>query len=422
MTTTSERAPRLTTAQAAGRLGVKPATLYAYVARGLITSTRNEAGGSSFDPLEVESLAGRRRSGVGAGPGRPMPGRPLMVLDWDLTLLTEDELYYRGVRATDLADRCDFERAVTFFWTGERDDRPADQQRDRILPGRLPRADARLGALTTVADRLMMLALLTASRDDRRSERTRDAVLRAARRLLAAFPHALPPTRSPVADSSLAGALWSRLAPQDPEPGDVALLDAALVLCIDHDLAPSTMAARVAASARADLYSCVTAALAALSGEAHGAVGVAAWELLTETIRTGRPEAALARQVASGHGVPGFGHPVYRSEDPRAAALLRRMRALPRYGAVTHAADRLAGVVRARLQREPNLDLALAALVVGAGGRPDGAQAVFAIGRTAGWTAHVLDEYGQPALRLRPQSRYVGPPPEHRLTPLGHGR
>jgi citrate synthase len=417
----SDSAPRLSTAQAAGRLGVKRSTLYAYVARGLLASTPSELGGSSFDPLEVESLAAGRRRGAGTGSGA-MPGRPLMVLDWGLTLLTEDGLYFRGVPAADLADRCDFEHAVTFFWTGAPGSGPPRSEGERI-PGPQTAADPRLEGMSRVADRLTMLTLLAASRDAHRADLTPEAVFRAARRLLALFPEALP-RRGPArgAEDSFAGGLWARIAGDAPGPGDVALLDAALVLCIDHDLAASTMAARIAASARADLYACVTAALAALSGDAHGSATVAAWNLLTETMRTGRPEAALSRQVAAGHGIPGFGHPVYRGEDPRAAALLRRMRALPRYAAVTHAADRVAGVVRARLGREPNLDLALAAVVVGAGGPPEAAQAVFAIGRTVGWTAHVLDEYEQPALRLRPQSRYVGPAAEPLTTAGRPGR
>ena len=408
----TDQLPRLSTAQAAARLGVKRETLYAYVARGLISSARSEAGDSSFDPLEVESFAAARGRGRGDRSTPVMPGRPLMVLDWDLTLLSEDELYFRGVRATELADRWDFEDAVTFFWTGASPPRPREPRAEPGTPVRV--GETILGSAGGLLERLTLLVIIAGSFDDHRHELAREAVLRAGRRIIALFVDASPLPRnaaSAVANDTVAARLWSGITDASPSPGDLALLNAALVLCIDHDLAASTMAARVAASARADLYACVAAALSALSGNLHGSVTLAARDLIAETVRTGRPEAALSRQVAAGRGIPGFGHPVYAKRDPRAAALLSRMRALPRYGRVVGAVDQLASVVGARLGRAPNLDLALAALVIGAGAPPEAAQAVFTIGRAAGWTAHVLDEYAKPALRLRPESRYVGVQP-----------
>jgi citrate synthase len=407
----SEPLPRLTTAQAAARLGVKRATLYAYVARGLIASARGEAGGSTFDPLEIESFAAtgsRRRTRDAA---QVMPGRPLMVLDWDLTLITQDGLYFRGVPASELAHR-PFEEAVSFFWTGALDPRRLEGPRPGRSPGSVPDPGGLLGNGRGALDELVLLTLLAATRDTLRRDLGTERVVQASWELMSLFAEGPDPSVKAGSAVTLAGKLWPRIARRPPQAGDIEVLDAALVLCIDHDLAASTMAARVAASARADLYGCVTAALGALSGAVHGSVSVAAWELIDETMRTGRPEAALSRQVAAGRGTPGFGHLIYTGEDPRATALLARMRGLAGYREVIQAVDRLRGVVRSRLGREANVDLALAAMVIGAGGPRDAAQTVFAIGRTAGWTAHILDEYARRPLRLRPESRYGGVPPQ----------
>jgi citrate synthase len=170
------------------------------------------------------------------------------------------------------------------------------------------------------------------------------------------------------------------------------------------------MAARVAASARAAPHACLAAALATFTGALHGGVGAEAARLLTVTMESGHPERALAQAVAGGHGTPGFGHLIYRDHDPRAETLLGMMRPLPRYARVLDAVDALTRVVRARVERPANIDLALAALAVGADMSAGSGTVLFAIARTAGWIAHIADEYAQQPLRLRPQARYTGDP------------
>src|SRR6478735_9431889 len=107
--------PRLTAAEAAARLGVKPESLYAYVSRGLLSRER-DAAGSSFDPLEVEAFARRRRRSPSAAPGSPAPGTPLMVLDTGLAHIEDDELHYRERSAARLARGSSFEEVVTWLW------------------------------------------------------------------------------------------------------------------------------------------------------------------------------------------------------------------------------------------------------------------------------------------------------------------
>jgi citrate synthase len=184
------------------------------------------------------------------------------------------------------------------------------------------------------------------------------------------------------------------------------LANAALVLCADHELNASTFAARVAASTGADLQACLLAALATFLGPRHGSASRAVEALLDEVGRPGRAETVVRARTTRGEGMPGFGHPLYPAGDPRAVALLALVgegRATPRLRvllAVIEATARVRG-------ERPNIDAALVAAGL-ALGLPRGAGVpLFAVGRTAGWVAHVLEQRESPAV-LRPRARYVG--------------
>lgn len=395
--------PRLTTAQAAARLGVKPATLYAYVARGLVTSARGEDGGSTFDALAIEELAQRRR-GPGAGPASASAGRPIMVIESELALLRDDRLFFRGVPADELAERAGFEEAAELLWAASGS---APFTAPPALGSRARRAAELLGRRARPVERLHAAVLVASADDPFREDLGTDHAHAAGRRMIAVMTEVLGGARRPAA-ATVAERAWGRLASRPAESGDVALLDRALVLGMDHDLAVSTLAARAAASAHAHPYAAVSAALGAFDSTLHGAASIAAERLLREAM-AGAAAAAISRSLAATHGIPGFGHTVYRRRDPRAELLLRCMARLPAYREPLRAAERLAAVVASRLDRPANVDLALAVLAIGAGFPPGGAQALFALSRTAGWIAHAAAEYGQAPLRLRAESRYVGP-------------
>lgn len=420
--------PRLTTAQTAARLGVKPQTLYAYVSRGVLTSERGDTG-STFDALEVEALADARgararRAAAGSAAAATEPsepsdaGRPLMVIDSPITLLHGDDLYFRGRRATELARGTGFERAVELLWdTGLEVPETAVRTEAHFAPDRQVMSRARaagdlLGPSARLLDRLALTVQIAASYDPLRDDLARDAVHSSARRLIAEMVAVLPLRGDPAhPEAPLARHLWSRLSEQEPTPGDVALLDSLLVLSMDHDLATSTMAARVAASGRANPYAALSAALGAVDSTHHGSASAAAVELLRESLDSGQPEKALASRIRAGRLLPGFGHLVYRERDPRAVFAFEAMGRLPRYRVATAGAARLTAIVRSRLPRPANVDLALATFVVGAGLPDDAGQVIFAVARTAGWIAHIVDEYDQPPVRMRPESRYTGPVP-----------
>lgn len=206
----------------------------------------------------------------------------------------------------------------------------------------------------------------------------------------------------------LARSLVSAWIPAPSAP-IVAAVNAALVMLIDHDLAVSTFAARVAASARADGYAAVSAALGAADSPLHVSAATRTARLLARVRRGQEPERALAEALQEGDGIPGFGHPLYDGIDDRADALLPLLATLPDGERTMDAVRRLQQVVADRARLAPNVDLALAALASAARLPEDTAATVFVIGRTAGWIAHIAAEYTEPAMRLRPRGEYVGP-------------
>jgi citrate synthase len=197
-----------------------------------------------------------------------------------------------------------------------------------------------------------------------------------------------------------------------PAHDDVAgAFDEALILRADNELNPSTFAARIAAACRADLHGCVTAALAALAGPQHGGHALAVYKLLEEIATPARVQDAVDARIAMGKGFPGFGHPVYKGEDPRTAVMRR---AAERACRAVGRGDwfELARLVeeRARIAtgKFAMVDFYLAPLYRAAEIPPQLFTPVFAVGRIAGWCAHIVEQYGLDGL-IRPRAAYVGP-------------
>jgi citrate synthase len=210
-------------------------------------------------------------------------------------------------------------------------------------------------------------------------------------------------------DDGIAARLWAGCADRPPTPTQLRAFDAALVLSADHELAVSALAARVAASARADPYLAVLAGLAALGGGLHGG-SVGAAEAMLAELAAGRTVADLvADRLAAGAPVPGFGHAVYTGADPRAEAVLRLLGPDPGGPLAGRLGELVAAVGRHGGPR-PNFDLALGALAVAYGLAPGSAEAVFVLGRCAGLLGHTIEEYRH-RFRFRPRAVYVGAAP-----------
>jgi citrate synthase len=183
----------------------------------------------------------------------------------------------------------------------------------------------------------------------------------------------------------------------------------ALVLCADHELNVSAFTARCAASAGAAPYDVVSAAMATLKGYKHGGAGERVMALLAESGSPKEARALIADRMRGGQRLPGFGHPLYPTGDPRATLLLRlaeasgNEREWRRARALSKAGVEL-------LDDLPNLDFALAAIARAYGLPAQAPVLLFALGRTVGWIAHAIEEYAAGQL-IRPRARYTGPSP-----------
>jgi citrate synthase len=223
----------------------------------------------------------------------------------------------------------------------------------------------------------------------------------------------LPPA-NPRSATSIAELLLTAWNDGPPAAADLALLDRTLLLVADHELNAATFAARVAASTRADLGSAVLAAAATYGGPLHGGAARFAGELLTAVA----PEQATAdveRRFDSGERIPGFGHSVYRRGDPRVPFFRQLAEERARATGDRHhlaIADHIAAIVAKRTGLLPNMDLYAAVCWLSLGVPADLLPAIFAVGRMAGWIAHVLEQSADNRL-IRPRARYVGPVDQH---------
>lgn len=427
------------TAEVAEALGVKPETVYAYVSRGMLHSERGPRG-STFDRAEVERVARTTRRAEQAS----RSARELSFLT-RVTLIQAGRLLYRGREAVELSRTRTFEEVAWYLWTGALVAQAPWHAPEAAL--RVSRAAVgALGNMGLPIDRLRVAVAAAAAADPLRHDRTDAAVTLTARSLLsvmvdslapapagpnsapppaspsrlASSPVAMPPGRetalaaptaasgqgSPAGDR-LATRLWDRLTDAFGSRERLEILEAALVLIADHELAASTLAARVAASFRADPYAVVGAGLGPAGGPLHSGAAGEVRDLLDEAAESG-PEKAVGRLLDRDRPLPGFGLPLYPDGDPRAAELLRR---LPDAGIDPDRSAVIRHVLALGERRgspPPNVDFALGALEWGQEMIPGAGQAIFVIGRSAGWLAHAIEEYRErSAFRVR--ATYLGP-------------
>jgi len=247
-----------------------------------------------------------------------------------------------------------------------------------------------------------------------------DARRRQARRLVAqmatlvALVDRLRRRREPVAsDPALPHAANFLYMLQGARPSATAerAMDVAFVLHADHEFNASTFAARVAASTLADMHGAVTAAIATLKGPLHGGANEAVMQALETVGSPERAESFVREAMAAKRKIMGFGHAVYRTEDPRATHLRRLAKRLGEEGGDGRwfaISERIEQVVRAEKGLYPNVDFYSASAYHVLGIPTDLFTPVFAASRVAGWTAHVLEQLGNNKL-IRPESDYVGP-------------
>ncbi len=412
----------MTAREAARELGVKPETLYSYVSRGLLQSQTGEVPRSRYY-LRDEVAALKRRRAERRQPRKVAKGAlewGTPVLDSSITLIDDGSLFYRGHDVARLARESSFEEVAALLWGFERDDaeklfesahRPITAAQRRLLAGT---EDGH------PSDRFHLLLRLLAYDDLAAAELKPGSVARCGARLLSRLT-ALASTIKRRSRGTLAQVLaegWDR---REAAP----VINAALILCADHELNVSSFTARCVASAGATPYDAVDAGLCALRGFRHGGHSDRVEALLLEmgvsdqgpTLRARQVRRLLGHRLRRGDKVPGLGQPLYPAGDPRFAVLMEMLQEHLPDSRVAASARVVAEQAAELLGQQPTVDFALAALSAALGRVPGGAFTLFALGRTSGWIAHAVEEYQRGRL-IRPRARYVGPPPSDFAGPM----
>ena len=336
------------------------------------------------------------------------------------------ELIYQGLNIHDLATKSTFEEVVFLLWNGRLPKRAElDELRKNIAASyELPEPVASL-IKQFPADAEPMDSLRTAISalsfyDKESRDLSRAASLRVATRLTARFPtvvaaidrarNGLDPIK-PRPDLNIATNFLYMLKGEMPDEFDAHVLDVALILQADHELNASTFTARVVAGTLADMYSAVTAALGALSGPLHGGANTAVMKMLLEIGSLDKVEPFIKDALANKKKIMGFGHAVYRTEDPRATHLRRFSKDMgerkgdTKWYEMTAKIEELMKSAKGLL---PNVDAYSASTYYVMGIPLDLYTPIFAISRISGWTAHILEQYADNKL-IRPRAEYVGP-------------
>jgi len=379
----------LSAREAAAELGVQPATLYAYVSRGLISSVAGPGKQRRYDAADVRRLKGRKAAEDQSGT-RSLTGDP--VLETELTLISDDGPVYRGRRATDLAENSTLETVATLLWGSQQD--PFAEG----APEGCPELPAGLGPL----DRLMM-ALAAWPLQDKAAYTQAPKLLQLKGAALLRYGTAALLNTDPVAvpvHTQFAEAYGVSSSAKN-------VIRAALVLSADHELNTSAFAARCAASTRAPLHAALLSGLGAFAGPRHGAASdrVTAWlaDLTPET----DIEAALSDRLSRGETLPGFGHSVYRERDPRADRLLDILVRNEQNHPFVQRLPLLIEAAQSLFGHSPNIDFALAAVQKTYGLPKDAGKIMFCAARITGWIAHALEQYASHE-QIRPRAAYVG--------------
>jgi citrate synthase len=397
------RSDYLSAQDAAARLGISLATLYAYVSRGRIDSRPGPDGRTrEYSTSDVEQLIERRQAGRGAAQGAAHSlAWGLPVMETRISLIRQHGHYYRGESAIALAKRgATLEETARLLWDcGEQepfsDGSPRtwpDAVAQLCRPSDLPPLERTMAALPLLA--LDSTYVHSADPVHRRHDAAR--LLRETAALLCAAHPAAHPIHILMTTS------WRANETSLPE-----LVRCALVLCADHELNASSFATRVAASTGASLHAAVCAGLATLSGPHHGGAAARAHVFIQDMLRERRPADRVRERLRRGEPLPGFGHPLYADGDPRATALLGALRMARPRPSKLGAIERLVETMHAHCGRHPNLDFALAAIASAYDLGADAALAIFAAGRMAGWLAHALEQQESGSL-IRPRASYVG--------------
>ena len=338
----------------------------------------------------------------------------------------EGRLLYQGYDIHDLAEHSTFEEVVYLLWfgrlpnKGELETINRELRVNRRLPDdvvkmmkQMPKKALPMEVLRTVVS---MLSMYDPDGDDH----GREAAIRKATRLTAQMPTIVAywdnirndkDCLAPLEDCNLAANFLYLLNHQKPDEVSTRSLDIALILHADHELNASTFAARVAAGTETDLHSAVTAAIGTLKGPLHGGANQEVIKMLLKISNPSDAETFIKKLLDEHKKVMGFGHRVYRTDDPRASHLRKMSEELgkrigdPKWFEMSRTIEE---TVFREKHLYANVDFYSASVYYMLGIPVDLFTPIFAMSRMSGWAAHILEQLANNRL-IRPRAEYVGP-------------
>jgi citrate synthase len=338
----------------------------------------------------------------------------------------EGRLFYRGIDINELAAHSTFEETTALLWYGklpnarQRKSFDSKIKNNRLIPNEvvsilldLPKRNTPMGALRTAVS-------ASAAYDPNEGDNSLEANVNKSTRLTATLPtivaawdrirNGLWPV-TPSNELGHAANFLYMLTGKEPSPEAARALDVALILHADHGLNASTFAARITASTLSNLHSSIVSAIGTLKGSLHGGANEQVMRMLLEIGSVDRAEAYMQSAIASKKKIMGFGHRVYKADDPRAYWLRKMSQEVGEASGNTiwfEMSERIRELVQNHRNLPVNVDFYSASLYYTLGIPIDLFTPLFAISRVSGWTAHVYEQYSDNRL-IRPESEYVGP-------------
>jgi citrate synthase len=353
-----------------------------------------------------------------------------------ISSVSDNFLQYRGYRIEELVGKAEYEEIAYLLLNGdlpnkeELRDFKAELTKHRTLSPFLREILRQMSESGTPMDVLRTVISASAVEDPGEGDNSHEAEYRKAIRLTAKLPSILATYirrrrgEQPVTPDPTLGhaANFARMAGLDEaHPRAAEILNACFILQAEHGLNASTFAARITAATLADMHAAVTAGLSALKGPLHGGATDGTMKMLDEIGTPEHVDAWVAKAIASKYKFSGFGHRVYKTEDPRAKFLRKFAQDLakdwkgPKYFDIQEGL--VAAVAKARPSMSPaaaekvnivNVDFYAATTYTFLGIPADLGTSIFAVGRMAGWCAHIMEQHGDNRL-IRPESEYTGP-------------
>ncbi|HZL55968.1 MAG TPA: citrate synthase [Bryobacteraceae bacterium] len=343
-------------------------------------------------------------------------------------------LSYRGYNIHTLAEQATFEEVIWLLWKGtlpkraELDRLKADLAANAAIPPQVEaflKANTKASPMDVLRTAVSMLSLYDPAAKDMSPEANQlkaTKLMAQTSTLVSSFGRLRAGESVLKADPSLSFAANFLYCLTGKKPDTIMehTFDVALILHADHELNASTFAGRVTAATLSDIYSAVTSAIGALKGPLHGGANEEVIRMLLEVGTSDKAVERVHEMFAKKIKIPGFGHRVYRTDDPRATHLKTMSEALGKstgHEDLYLMSSRVEETVRGEKKLNPNVDFYSASTYYSLGIQPDLFTPIFAVSRMSGWTAHILEQYHNNRL-IRPRAEYKGNPDGMKWIPM----